>query len=331
VECSTRSLRKAIFDFSLVDVKVPYDPSSEFTSTLELFKDTFIWYELAELTLTINVPNRSEIRGFQMFTVTGSDSQTTFQVYFRFIFGALHAFAFYRLFVVRDIKRFMFWPIEHQFTLILAGISVFSTNPLYFCHAAHPLRIFVILHCLFTPLYRTAVYVVSLALLQNVEHPTFIAELLFGCAVFVAEFLSVFRPLLREMIRPGKARDISIGEVDRVGAGIAFAFTAWVMWRIVAVLRGCDPTYGIRAMAYSAAAAAVAVAATVTAVGNLSGRFDTDLDTVVWLTVENGFSLLMLHLHWPYDSEKERTYGDAFGSLDDGSMLESSTESSTES
>jgi hypothetical protein len=69
-------------------------------------------------------------------------------------------------------------------------------------------------------------------------------------------------------------------------------------------------------------ASVIAGASAFSAYVRVSKRFEPDIDTIVRLVVENSYSLLMLHLHWPDGSERERTYAAVANSLDDGTMLD---------
>jgi hypothetical protein len=227
------------------------------------------------------------------------------------VYAAMHIFALNRLISHLPMSSFAKWTHEHQFSFILGVLAVISTNPLYLWRVKSASAIFAICEIFIAPVYRAAVCVAVLVFLKRVKNGKqggIVWEVVFGIAICANEVWRLLNGLLTQ--RKFAARlEVEGGGLQAV---LWSGFALCVGWRVMDVVRNCNGMEWIKVMIYVGAAGAIVGAEGFEVMGGRGGGgggFDRKImEGVVRLVVENSFSLLMLHLHCPYQIERERKY-----------------------
>jgi hypothetical protein len=167
---------------------------------------------------------------------------------------------------------------------------------------------------IFSPLYHAFVYSTTLDLFavlvnKHCRWTAFRLERSFAVLAFTPEFLSLFFGVVQQWYHVPIDDSLGVVMIRHLETAVVFVFSLLVLIRVFQLLRDCNSAELTKFALSSACAISFAgILFAVFVVGRFAKWSTPFIESTTLLIGHNGFSLLMLVLHWPYPTD--RTYDD---------------------
>jgi hypothetical protein len=293
--------------------------SSGTTRTLSLFTDRQIDYTAVQL--VVSVPGVTpSLSGVSAHFSLGQHDHTTFQIYFRFVFGILDAAILYYVVPHLGWLSYWRWALSQRLTLPLLVLALFSNNPAYLFQAYFPKTMFFYVDLLFTPLFHGFFYFSALVVLDSIIRKSDNLALsragpkaTIALAKWICEFLQAWRGLSFSFSgRPPIGYDgvgWLLGVSELAADGLFFAAGFYCLLE-TAMYSNSAGAAKVNAYLQSFSLVILNVGL-ISVLGKIFGIFNaTAVEWTFQFVIYNLVVLLMGWLHWPVEAPLQPEYGE---------------------